>query len=79
MTDAAVALLVLGGVIALFMANRFPVGSVAVATSLTLWATGLLTFDEAVAGFGDPVVIFIATLFIVSEAIDANGLTTWAG
>ena len=35
--------------------------------------------QEAVAGFGDPVVIFIATLFVVSEAIDSTGVTTWAG
>ena len=31
------------------------------------------------AGFGDPVVIFIATLFVVSEGIDSTGVTTWAG
>ena len=44
-----------------------------------LWATGLVTTQEAVAGFGDPVVIFIATLFVVSEGIDSTGVTTWAG
>jgi di/tricarboxylate transporter len=79
MSDATIALLVLGAVIALFMWNRFPVGIVALATALSLWATGLLTFNEAVSGFGDPVVIFIATLFVVSEGIDSTGLTTWAG
>ena len=35
--------------------------------------------NQALAGFGDPVVIFIATLFVVSEALDATGVTTWAG
>ena len=35
--------------------------------------------QEAVAGFGDPVVVFIATLFVVSEGIDSTGVTTWAG
>ena len=47
--------------------------------TLALWATGLVTTEEAVAGFGDPVVIFIATLFVVSEGIDSTGVTTWAG
>ena len=47
--------------------------------ALGLWATGLVTTQEAVAGFGDPVVIFIATLFVVSEGIDSTGVTTWAG
>ena len=35
--------------------------------------------DQALAGFGDPTVIFIATLFVVSEALDATGVTAWAG
>jgi di/tricarboxylate transporter len=78
-SDSTVALLVLGGVIALFVWNRLPVGIVALGTVVALWATDLLTLEEATSGFGDPVVVFIATLFVVSEAIDRAGLTTWAG
>ena len=63
----------------LFIWNRLPIGIVAIAVALALWATGLLTLNQSLAGFGDPVVIFIATLFIVSEALDATGVTTWAG
>ena len=73
------ALVVLGVVVALFIWNRLPVGVVAILAALGLWATGLVTTEEAVAGFGDPVVIFIATLFVVSEGIDSTGVTTWAG
>lgn len=79
MDDATTALVVLGLVVALFVWNRLPVGVVAILAALSLWATGLVSTDEAVAGFGDPVVIFIATLFVVSEAIDSTGVTTWAG
>jgi di/tricarboxylate transporter len=79
MSDSAIALVTLTVVIALFVWNRLPVGVVAVGTALSLWATGLLDLDQAMAGFGDPVVVFIASLFVVSEAIDASGLTTWAG
>lgn len=79
MDDATTALVVLGLVVALFVWNRLSVGVVAVLAALALWATGLVSTDEAVAGFGDPVVIFIATLFVVSEAIDSTGVTTWAG
>ena len=68
-----------GVVVALFVWNRLPVGVVAILATLTLWATGLVTTEQAVAGFGDPVVIFIATLFVVSEGIDSTGVTTWAG
>jgi di/tricarboxylate transporter len=65
--------------VVLFVWNRFPVEIVAIATALTLVATGVLTLDESLAGFGDPVVVFIAALFVVSEGIDATGLTAWAG
>lgn len=79
MADSTIALAILAAVIVAFMVNRVPVGVVAIATALSLWATGLLELDEALSGFGEPVVIFIAALFVVSEAIDASGLTTWAG
>ena len=44
-----------------------------------LWATDVLTLDEALGGFGDPTVIYIAALFVVSEALDATGVTAWVG
>ncbi len=31
------------------------------------------------AGFGDPTVVFIASLFVVSTALDQTGVTAWAG
>lgn len=71
-------LIVLAVVIAVFVWNRLPVEIVALSTALTLFAVGLLEIDEALAGFGDPVVIFIASLFVVSEGLDASGVTTWA-
>jgi di/tricarboxylate transporter len=79
MDDATLSLVILAAVVVLFVWNRLPVGVVAILTALSLWATGLLTSAAVLAGFGDPVVIFIATLFVVSEAIDATGVTTWVG
>jgi di/tricarboxylate transporter len=70
---------VLGAVVVLFVLDRFPVAIVAVATALALWATGVLGLNQALAGFGDPAVVFIASLFVVSESLDATGVTTWAG
>lgn len=79
MADSTIVFLVLAGVVALFVSNRVPVEVVAVATALSLWATGVLELDQALAGFGDQTVVYIAALFIVSEALDATGVTTWAG
>ena len=79
MSHSTITFLVLGAVVVLFVADRFPVAVVAVATSLSLWATGVLDLNQALAGFGDPAVLFIASLFVVSESLEATGVTAWAG
>jgi di/tricarboxylate transporter len=56
-----------------------PLGVVAIGVSLGLFFTGVLTLPQALAGFGDPTVVFIAALFVVSESLDATGVTAWAG
>jgi di/tricarboxylate transporter len=65
--------------VVLFVSNRIPVGIVAIGAAISLWATGVLDLQQALAGFGDPTVIFIAALFVVSEGLDASGVTAWAG
>jgi di/tricarboxylate transporter len=79
MNDIAITFAVIAAIVALFVWGRPPVEVVAIGAALTLWATGVLTLEQTVAGFGDPVVIFIASLFVVSEALDATGVTAWAG
>ncbi|KQY22222.1 citrate transporter [Cellulomonas sp. Root485] len=79
MSDATLSLLVLAGCVGLFIWNRLSVGVVAILTALALFATGLVTATEAVAGFGDPVVVFIASLFVLSEGLESSGVTAWAG
>jgi di/tricarboxylate transporter len=79
MDDGTLSLIILGLAVALFVWNRLPVDLVAVLVALALWATGVLDFTAVLAGFGDPVVIFIATLFVVSEGVDSTGVTAWAG
>lgn len=79
MDPAVVSLVVLGCTVALFLWNRLPVGVVAISTALALYLTGVLDVGTALGGFGDPVVVFVASLFVVSEALDSTGVTTWAG
>jgi di/tricarboxylate transporter len=79
LSPSTICFIILVLAVALFVWNRLPIGIVAIATALALWGTGLLTLNQSLAGFGDPVVIFIAALFVVSEALDATGVTTWAG
>jgi len=77
--EITVVLGVLGVTVVLFIWNRFPVEMVALGASLTLLAAGVIDINQALEGFGDPTVVFIATLFVVSTALDATGVTAWAG
>ncbi|NLG20228.1 MAG: glutaminase A [Actinomycetales bacterium] len=72
-------LIILAAAIVAFVSNRIPLGIVAIGVAVSLWATGVLDLQQAMAGFGDPTVIFIAALFVVSEALEATGVTAWAG
>jgi di/tricarboxylate transporter len=66
-------------VVVLFVWNCMPVVLVALGTALALYATGVLTLGEALSGLGDPAVLFIASLFVVSAGLDTTGVTAWAG
>ena len=79
MSQSTITFLILAVTVAVFVWDQFPVAVVAMGVALSLWATGVLELEQSLAGFGDPTVIFIASLFVVSEALDATGVTAWAG
>jgi len=79
MSDVAIVFTIVAAVVVLFVWDRLPVVIVALGTALALYATGVLTVGQAFAGFGDPTVIFIAALFVVSAGLEAAGVTAWAG
>ncbi|MCZ3386458.1 MAG: SLC13 family permease [Actinomycetia bacterium] len=79
MSDATLTLVVLAVVVVLFIWNRLPVEIVAIGSALVLYAVGLVTLDDVLGGFGDPTVVLIAALFVVSEGLDATGVTAWVG
>lgn len=71
--------LILAAAIIAFLSARVPLEVVAVGVALALWATGVLTLPQAFAGFGDPTVLFIASLFIVATALETSGVTRMVG
>ena len=79
MSDATITYLVLAAAVAMFASGRVPTAVAAIGVAVALWATGVLELEPALAGFGYPAVIFIASLFVVSEGLDATGVTAWAG
>ncbi len=79
MTDQTILILILAVAVVAFAINKFPVGVVSLGVMLSLWATDIVSLDDAFAGFGSPTVILIASLFVVAEGLNASGITTWMG
>jgi len=79
MSDQWITLSVIGLALVFFAWNVVPAAVVAIGASLTLYFTGVLTMNEAVTGFGDPVVILIAALLAIAVALETTGVGAWAG
>lgn len=77
MSEAALSLVIVGIAVALFIWNRLPVEVVAIGIALLLYFTGLVDARTLFSGFGDAVIVFIASLFVVSEGLGASGVTAW--
>lgn len=60
--------------ILLFASDRLRMDIVAILVLLALMLTGLLAPKEALAGFGDPLVVMIAGLFIIGEGLFRTGV-----
>jgi di/tricarboxylate transporter len=65
--------------IALFVSDRLRMDIVAVLVIIALMVTGLLSPKEALAGFGDPLVILIAGLFVVGDGLFRTGVAFSVG
>ena len=79
MSQISITFAIVAVTVVLFVWNKIPVAVVALITPLALYFTGVLNAHETLAGLGDPVVVFIAGLFVVSAGLEATGVTTWAG
>jgi len=77
--DALTVFLILAVTIALFVSDRIRLDLVAVMSAAALVLTGVLTPNQAVAGFGDPLVIMIASLFVVSGGMFRTGVAQRLG
>ncbi len=79
MTDIWIVFAIIAVVIVLFIWDRLPVIAVCVGCALALWATGILTIQQSLAGFGDTATIFVASLFVISAGMERSGVTAWVG
>src|SRR5215467_12092772 len=79
MNDIVITLLVIVTAMVLFVWNRIPAAVVAVGAALALYFAGILTMQEAIGGFGDPVVVLIAALLAIAAGLEIAGVGAWAG
>ena len=79
MSSITITFAIVAGIVVLFVSNAIPVVLVALGTALALYATGVLDLHQSLSGLGDPAVIFIASLFVVSTGLETTGVTAWAG
>jgi di/tricarboxylate transporter len=78
-TEIVITLAIILAALVLFAWNPVPAVVVAVGASLALYLSGILTMQETISGFGDPVVVLIAALLAIASGLEIAGVGAWAG
>ncbi|HEY5778141.1 MAG TPA: SLC13 family permease, partial [Terrimicrobiaceae bacterium] len=77
--EIAFVLALLLAALVLFARETLPVDIVTLLALLALMIAGILTPQEAFAGFGSDIIIILASVFIVSGALRETGVVNWLG
>jgi di/tricarboxylate transporter len=77
--DLALVLLLLAAAIAMFVVNRPRMDAVALIVITVLPFTGIITMEEALAGFSDGNIVLIAALFVIGEGLVRTGVAQRLG
>jgi len=77
--DIILVLLILGGALVLFVTEAIPMDVVALLVLGTLAATGLVSPNQAISGFGNAAVITVWAMFILSEGMTRTGIASLLG
>ena len=72
--DLLLVLALLAGCVGLFVLNRPRMDVVALLAMVALPLTGVLSVQEALAGFSDPSVVLIAALFVIGDGSVRTGI-----
>lgn len=77
--ELAWVLILLASAVALFIRNRPRMDAVALIMLVILPLSGVITLEEALAGFSDPSVIVIAALFVMGDGLVRTGVAYQLG
>src|SRR5262245_9699862 len=78
-TDLGIVLVLLAAAILMFAVNRPRMDAVALLMLTLMPLTGVINVNEALAGFADPNVVLIATLFVIGEGLVRTGVAQRLG
>ncbi len=78
-TDLLLVLLLLAAAIVMFAINKPRVDAVALIMLVLLPFTGVLTMNEALAGFSNPNIVLIGAMFVIGEALARTGVARSIG
>jgi di/tricarboxylate transporter len=73
MSDAFLSTAIMVLALLLFITDRIRPDAVALLILLITWGSGLLTLDEALAGFGSQAVVVVAAVLVVGRAVEFSG------
>ena len=78
-TDMLLTFAILAATVLLFVFSKLRADMVALLSLLALFLTGILTSQQALAGFSDSTTLMVAGLFIVGEGLARTGITARLG
>lgn len=78
-SELLLVLALLAAAIAMFVANRPRMDAVALLMLVALPLTGVITMNEALAGFSDSSIVLIAALFVIGEGLVRTGVARRLG
>ena len=73
MSDAVLSSAILVLALAMFVSDRIRPDAVALIVLLLAWITGLVSLEDALAGFGNPAVVIVAAVLVVGRAVEYTG------
>ncbi len=73
MSDAVLSSGIILLALGLFVSDRIRPDAVALLILMIAWATGLVSLEEALAGFGSPAVVIVAAVLVVGRAVEYTG------
>ena len=77
--DLAIVLVLLAAAVAMFVAERPRMDAVALIMIAVLPFTGVISVNEALAGFSDSNIVLIAALFVIGEGLVRTGVARRLG